>query len=257
MLDIQGIAGANFRYVLAVSVLVVGLITGYLVGRVNERVLRAAGVPATVEGTSVERSARQLGTTTVEVLARASSWFIYLVSALIALQIAQVVPTQLLWAQAGIFLPRIVVAVAVFVVGIVVSDKAEVLVSERLRGVKVPEINIVPRTVKWSIVFIASLVALGQLGIATDALIVLFGAYAVAVIVFGVAATRDLLAAAAAGVYLLLSQPYGIGDHVAVGDREGVVQEVDVFVTRIEEDGREYLVPNHLVMRQGAMLVRD
>lgn len=257
MFDVQGVTGENFRYVVALAVLFVGLVTGYLVGRVNERVLRAAGIPSAVEGTSVERSARRLGTTTVQVMARASSWFIYLVAALIALQIAEVVPTQLLWAQAGILLPRVVVAVAVFVVGLVVSDKAELLVSERLRGVKVPEINVVPRAVKWSIVFVASLVSLGQLGVATDALIVLFGAYAVAVIVFGVAATRDLLAAAAAGVYLLLSQPYGIGDRVAVGDREGIVQEVDVFVTRIEEDGREYLVPNHLVMRRGATLVRE
>ena len=122
---------------------------------------------------------------------------------------------------------------------------------------KLPEIGIVPRVVKYSIVYLAALVALGQIGIAVEALIVLFAAYVVALILFGALAFKDLLAAGAAGIYLLLNQPYGIGDNVEIGRRRGVVQEVTVFVTHVEDDGKEYIVPNHLVFREGVVRVRS
>ena len=70
-------------------------------------------------------------------------------------------------------------------------------------------------------------------------------------------ATKDLLMAATAGVYLLLSEPYAIGDRVEVDGNRGIVQEVDTFVTRIESDGEEYVVPNHRVFRSGIVVVRD
>jgi len=65
----------------------------------------------------------------------------------------------------------------------------------------------------------------------------LLGAYALAVVLFAALATKDLVASAAAGVFLLLRQPYGIGDEVRVAGERGIVQEVDLFVTRIEADG--------------------
>jgi small-conductance mechanosensitive channel len=137
------------------------------------------------------------------------------------------------------------------------SDKAELVVSERLRSVKVPEISVLPKAVKYTIVFVALLVALSQVGIAVDALLVLLLAYVAAIILFTAVATRHLLTSAAAGIYLLLKQPYGIGDRVAIGEHEGIVQEVDVFVTRVESDDREYVLPNHLVFRRGVVLVRE
>jgi small-conductance mechanosensitive channel len=83
------------------------------------------------------------------------------------------------------------------------------------------------------------------------ALLVLLFLYFLGIIVFGVVALWDFLRSGAAGVYLLLEQPYSIGDRVRIGDSEGVVQEVDLFVTRVEEDDMEYVVPNRKVLREG------
>jgi len=69
--------------------------------------------------------------------------------------------------------------------------------------------------------------------------------------VFAVVALWDFLRSGAAGVYLLLEQPYSIGDRVTIADSTGVVQEVDLFVTRIEDDDVEYVVPNRTVLREG------
>ena len=68
---------------------------------------------------------------------------------------------------------------------------------------------------------------------------------------------KDLLSSAAAGIYLLLTEPYSIGDEVEIDGARGVVQEVDVFATTVENDGEEYVIPNRKVLREGAMRVRS
>jgi len=247
----------EFQYVLALLILAVGLAAGTLIGRLNERLLTAAGVPEAVERTPFERTAQSLGTDTVALVSRLSSWFIYGVVVLIALNVADLLSAQLFWSGVLSFIPDLFIAILVFIVGFVVADKAELVVGERLRSVKLPEVGVIPRLVKYTIVFLAALIAFGQVGVAIEALYILLAAYVFAVILFGAVAFWDLLRSSAAGVYLLLNQPYGIGDEVRVGDDRGIVQEVDVFVTRIENDGEEYIVPNSRVFEQGVVRIRD
>ena len=244
------------RILLAIGVLFLGAIAGYLVGVTNRRLLRAAGIPEAVEGTPFERTARSLGTSTVALVAKLSSWFIYGVTILIALHVAQLLDTRVFWIRIWQFIPDLFVAILTFIVGFVVADKAELIVGERLRGIKLPEVGIIPRIVKYSIVYIAALIALSQVDIATGALLILLAAYVLALIVFGAVAFQDLLASGTAGVYLLLNQPYSIGDEIQVDDRRGIVQEVDVFVTHVENDDEEFIIPNREVFRAGIVRIR-
>lgn len=246
-----------FRYLLAVGVLIVGTIAGYLIGVANKRILRAAGIPEAVEGTPFERTARSLGTSTVSLVAKLSSWFIYGVTVLIALHVAQLLDSRAFWIRVTQFIPDLFVAVLTFIVGFVVADKAELIVGERLRGIKLPEVTLIPRIVKYSIVYIAALIALSQVGVATTALVVLLAAYVFALVFLGGLAFRDLLASGTAGIYLLLNQPYSIGDEIRVEDRRGIVQEVDVFVTHVENDDEEYIIPNREVFRSGVVRMRS
>jgi len=70
-------------------------------------------------------------------------------------------------------------------------------------------------------------------------------------------ALKDVLQAGAAGIYLLLTEPYSIGDEVVIGDQSGIVQEVDILVTRIESDGEEYIIPNKRVFNTGIVRIRS
>ncbi|MFB6170280.1 MAG: mechanosensitive ion channel domain-containing protein [Haloarculaceae archaeon] len=256
MVDWTTLLTPNLQFALALAVLVLGVVVGLVLGRLTRRVLSALGVDDAVEGTTFERRLRGLGTSTVGLFAGLVAWFVYGVAVVVALQVAQLLTVDLFWIRATGFLPNLFLAAAALVVGFVLGDKAELTVSEYLRGIKLPEIGILPRIVKYSIVYIAALVALGQVGVATDALLVLLGMYIAAAIVLLALALRDVLPAGAAGIYLLLNQPFGIGDTVEIGARRGVVQEVQVFVTHVESEDEEYIVPNHLVLREGAIRVR-
>ena len=237
-------------------ILLVGLIGGFLVGRFASRLMVAIGLPRAVEGTTFERTAQRLGTSTVSLIATLLTLFIYLATIAAALELAGLLQTRLsLIAFAG-YLPQVFIAILVVIVGLVAGDKAKVATRERLESVKLTQVNVLPLAVKYSVYYVAGLVALAELGLAVGALLVLMGGYLFAVVVFGGLALKDVLAAGASGVYLLLSQPYGIGDEIRVDGHRGIVQEVDVFVTTIESDTEEFIVPNHLVFRSGVVRYR-
>jgi len=235
----------------AAVLVLVGIVVGYLLGRLSRGVLEAAGVPGAVEGTAFERTARGLGTSTVSIISGTLSWFVYGVAVLAAIYVVRPTSPDWVWQRIINFIPNLFIATLVVVVGFVVADKVELVVSERLRGIKLPEVSVLPRIVRYSVLYVAFLVALSQIGVATDALLVLLLVYVVGFVVVGAVATKDMLSSGAAGIYLLLNQPYGIGDEVAVGEREGVVQEMDVFVTHLEADGDEHVVPNRKVFEEG------
>lgn len=236
----------------AVLVFISVVVVGYVFGQLLKQVLTAIGVPGIVEGTAFERAAQGLDSSTVAVVSRLSSWFIYGCGALFALYVVGVLNIALFFTQLTRLVPQVFVAVFAVIIGIVAGDKAELLVNERLRSVKLPEITLIGTIVKYSIIYVALLIALGQLGVATAALLILLSVYVFGAVFLAGVAGRDLLASGAAGIYLLLNQPYGIGDRVKIGDRTGVVQEVELFITRIEDDGTEYIVPNRTVFEEGA-----
>jgi small-conductance mechanosensitive channel len=245
------------RVWLAAGLVVLGAIVYFLVRRLAADTLERVGVDAVIEGTAFERTARDLGTSTVGLVARLAALFAFGVVVIAALTVAEVDFTDPFWSGVAAFLPQLFLATLVLIVGVVVGDKVEVLVAERLAGLKLPQVGVVPVAAKYSVVYVAALVALSQLGVATLALVVLLAAYLLALIVFTAIASYGLISSSAAGAYLVLNQPYGIGDEIRVGEVQGIVQEVDLFVTHVDAGSEEHIIPNSRVLSEGVVRVRS
>ncbi|WP_435186358.1 mechanosensitive ion channel domain-containing protein [Halobellus sp. EA9] len=241
----------------ALVVIVVGLTVAFVLGALTTRILVRLGVPEAIEGTAFERTARNFDTSTVEVLGSLVRYFVIGIAALLSLSLANISIAATFWSRTVQFLPQLFIAVVILIVGVVVGDKAHLVVSERLTGIKLPQIGVFPQIAKVTVFYIAVLVALSQLGVATLALVVLLAAYLFAVVLLAGIALSDLLKSGAAGSYLLLNQPYAIGDEVEIGGNRGIVQEVNLFVTHIENDGEEFVVPNSAVFEDGVVRIRD
>lgn len=68
-----------------------------------------------------------------------------------------------------------------------------------------------------------------------------------ATIVLGLAA-RQSIGALLAGFVLLFSRPFEIGDWVVVGDKEGIVRDVNIVKTQLETfDSEQVMIPNDKV----------
>jgi small-conductance mechanosensitive channel len=254
---IRRVFSRETAFTLSVGILVAGVFVSYGVWRWVHAFLGNAGIPDAVEGTPFERTAQGLGTSTVGIIATLAAIFTYIGAVLLALSVSQLFESPAFWPRFTAFLPNIFIAILALIIGVIAGDKAGLVVSERLKSVKLPEAGVIPELVKYSIFYLAAIVALGQLGIATSALLILLGAYAIGIVVFTGLAFKDLLAAGAAGLYLVLNQPYSIGDEVEIEGKRGIVQEVDMFVTHVENDDREFIIPNQRVLRQGVIRIRD
>lgn len=242
---------------IAALVLLLGLLIAYLSYRWTHSLFRRTGLDDIVEGTTFERAAGRFGTSTAGVIGTLLALSVFAIAALTAFNITRVFEMDVFWVQVVALLPQLLVAAFAVIVGFIVGDKAKLVVQERLRSVKLPETALIPELVKYSIYYIAALIALAQVGVTTTALLVLLGAYVFGLILLAAVAFKDLLAAGAAGVYLLLNEPYSIGDEVRIDSKRGIVQEVTMFVTHIETDGEEHIIPNSQVFRSGIVRLRD
>lgn len=244
------------RVWLALGVVVLGVVLGYLTSLLLQRLLTRLGVPDAIEGTSFERAARDFGSSTVVIVSRLARYFVIGLAILVALSLVGLNYVDQFGSAVAAFFPQLFVAALILIVGLVVADKIELFVAELLRGVKLERIDVIPLGAKYSVLFLAALIALSQVGVATGALIVLLAAYFFALIVLTVVAFKQMLTSGAAGVYLLLNQPYAIGDEVRVGEAQGIVSEMDLFVTHIESDGEELILPNDKVFERGVARIR-
>jgi len=173
-----GLSSPEQNLVTAIGVLFLGVVLGATAAWLVRRLLVALGVDDAVEGTPFERTARQLGGSTIQLLAQVVGAFVFFLAALYAMRTVGLIPEEALVQEIGGFLPRLFVAIFVVLIGLVVGDKAEIVVGERLRSVKLPEATIAATLLKLSILYVAVLIALSQLGVATAALLVLLAAYA-------------------------------------------------------------------------------
>lgn len=243
---------ANPHLFLGISIAIIGIITGYSFGKFVYRSLSTIGIEETMEGTDFERSLNKFNLTTVSLFSHLSSWFIYILSLFLAANFAGYLNQTLFWDTAITFLPQIFTAVVALLIGVVLADKTALLIQDRLQQFKLPRLVVLPNIAKYTVIYVALLVALGQIGIETTALVVLLVVYVFGLILFGAIATRRLLSAGMAGLYILLVQPYSIGDTVRIDDYEGIVQEIEVLFTYLEDDsGTEHIIPNHKVFDYG------
>jgi small-conductance mechanosensitive channel len=242
---------------IAIGLLVVGAFIAYLVWRWVHSLFRRSGITDMVEATPFDRSLQRYGTSTGGIIAVLAATLTYLGFVVFAFQISQLIAVEAFWLRLSAFFPNAVIAVLAIIIGLVVGERAKLAIIDRLQSVKLPEATIIPEIVKYSIFFIAGLIALGQLGVVTEALLVLLAAYVFGVVFLGGIAFKDLLAASAAGIYLLLTEPYAIGDEIHVDGKQGIVQEVGVFVTKIENDEEEYIIPNQRIFQSGVIRVRN
>ncbi len=253
---VRSLFSEEAAFTVAIIVLITGGIFAYFIWRWVHLLFERTGLNAAVEGTTFERSVSRFGTSTSGIIATLLALFVYTVSIIVAFNVARLLDFGVFWAQVTRNLPRLFIAVLAVIVGLIAGDKAKIVIKERLRSVKLPEATILGDLAKYSIFYIAALIALAQLGVATTALLVLLAAYTFGIVFLTAIACKDFLAAGAAGIYLLLVEPYTIGDEVEIGEKRGIVQEVDMFVTHIESDGEEYIIPNQRIFRTGITRIR-
>jgi small conductance mechanosensitive channel len=157
---------------------------------------------------------------------------------------------SLAWAWSLDFVPRIVSATIVLCLGILVAQWASRSSLRFLVGAAHVDPTVRPilaSTVRYAILVLVLIAALGQIGVQTTSLLAVLGAAGLAV---GLA-LQGTLSNIAAGIMLIWLRPFRIGDYVEVvagNPVAGTVREIGLFASLIETyDGIVVFAPNSTI----------
>jgi len=142
---------------------------------------------------------------------------------------------------------QIIGALLIMLVGILVAGKVSKIV-ERLclkKKLDVTLSSFIASTIKIIIVVLIGIIALGKLGISVTPFVAAIGALSLGA---GLA-MQGLLANYAAGLNIIITRPFIVGDTIEVQRVTGLVKKVQLAYTMlIDEDGTEITIPNrHIV----------
>ncbi len=143
-----------------------------------------------------------------------------------------------------LLLSVVILGVAYLVVGRVAGLIDRVLARTRAE----PNARLlVTRIIQAGIWLVAGIAVLGVWGIELGALAAGVGLFSLAISI----ALQDVLRNWVVGLYLLIERPFKIGDRVLLKESQGVIEDVQLRVTRIRaDDGRLIYIPNLTVFNE-------
>lgn len=146
-------------------------------------------------------------------------------------------PTVFQWAQ------NIIFALLIFMIGKWIAKIVSQLVEKGLQKAKVNETlsSFSKNLAYFGILIFVVIAALGRLGIETNSFIAIVGCAGLAI---GLA-LQGSLANFAAGVMIIILQPFKVGDTIEAGGAAGTVKEIQIFSTILTNpDCKRIIVPN-------------
>ncbi|WP_426415982.1 mechanosensitive ion channel family protein [Aestuariirhabdus sp. LZHN29] len=142
---------------------------------------------------------------------------------------------------------QILGALIVFMLGLWLAGRAHRLVAAQLarHNVDVTLAGFISNLVRILVILMMAIIALGKLGVSVAPFIAAVGAMALGA---GLA-LQGMLSNYAAGVTIILTRPFVVGNTVKVQGVSGVIKEINLSMTILtNEEGEEISIPNkHIV----------
>jgi len=185
-----GVAGFLPRLVAAIVVFLVGWLIAVLVGKLAYHIVKILQIDRALEGVGFkkvwERSGFKLNS--AYFFFEMVKWFFIVVFLMSATNILGLDEVSQFLNTVVLYIPNVIVATIVLMIGILVARFLEGLVLASVRAARLVSANFLGALTKWSVVVFSLLVALVQLGIAEDIIrIVVVGVVAAAALGLGLA----------------------------------------------------------------------
>jgi small-conductance mechanosensitive channel len=234
----------------ALALLLIGLLAAHVIGRLVRRALIAAGVDELAERWRVSDalSRARLSPSLASVTGAAVRIVLSAIVVFAALTLLGLAPLSESLNAAVLFLPNLLVALALLLAGVVVGGFARESVDRLTYQMDFP----VPlgQLAQIAVLSIFAITAAAQVGVSSEVLtlviaIVLAGAASTFAIAFGLGG-REVARALNASRFVRAA--FTVGQTIQVGDIRGEIVAIDADATVIgTEDGR-VRVPNHLLI---------
>ncbi len=230
---------------LVIIILIGGFIIGKAIGRIIAVILRNGGVVNFLRGSTSKARTRETSFTIITFIEVVIRWTIYLVAIGQAINILGLKELNKVTSDVVTYLPNVVVALIIMVIGFVVADRITDAIEDFFRDSKLPQSSLVSTFIQYFIYIVALIMALAQMRISTQVLVVIAGVFSVFAALFIALGAKDLAINFFAGLQIIWYKSIKVGDIIKVEGVEGVVEEIDLISTTLKTPNNQYvIVPN-------------
>ena len=232
----------------AVVVLIIGLFVGRAVAALVTRLLRMVGFDRIADRAEIDDFLRNAGVRMdpAAVMGELAKWFVYLIFFQVAASTIGVPELTAILNQIVGYIPRIVVALAILLVGALAANFLAGLVRGSLVSARVGNASLLASIVRWGVVAFATVAALSQLQIAPEIVNTLWTALIGGLglglaLAFGLGA-REAAANVATGQ--MIKGDIQPGMQIGMDGAQGTVEQVGALYTTVRTGSGQVKIPN-------------
>ena len=141
------------------------------------------------------------------------------------------------------FVPNLVIAIVILLGFLFAGRILKRIISKKITNDNPVIMNLIGQTVKTLFFLFGLVTSLGTLGIDVSAMVAGLGLTGFAISF----ALKDTLSNFISGVLVLIYKPFNINDSIEIDKYKGVVIDVNLRYTVINQEGDEVLVPNSFI----------
>jgi hypothetical protein len=232
----------------------VGWLVSRLVAAVAERLLRQTGLDRAVARIGVAETLREggLARSPSHIVARLVFWVLMLTFLLSAVETLGLTAVTLTIDRLIGFLPNVIAAGLIFVLGLLLARLVRNLVSSAAAAADLSQAIRLGAMAHGVVALVAGVVALQQLGVETGIVVTVITAIVAAIsVTAGVAlalGARPVITHILAGHFLRQSLPSG--GSIEIGGQRGVVERVGAIDTLVRDEERTWSIPNGKLLEE-------
>lgn len=236
------------KVALSLSIMLVGWICAVIIRKVVARFLKALGFDVISEKVGLTNFLQKGGIkrSPSGVMGMGFYWFIIFCALVTVFNTIHLEVASNLVKEAAVYIPKIVISFILLVVGMFLGQFVGTFVGTTSRLAHVPFHSLLEKITRYTIIFLAVMMALEQLGLATNVifqyffLIFVFMPLVVALVL--AIGGRNVISSVLSG--WLLGRAYRKGDKITFDSISGEIISIDLITTKLKGTDGELIVPN-------------
>jgi small-conductance mechanosensitive channel len=167
----------------AIIILIIGILIAKAIEKLIQKIVEALKVDDLIKKINIVQKIEESGTKVVfsQIFAWLVKWFLYVALLIAVSEILQLGQFTDFLKDVALYVPNVIIAVLILVVGLVLGSFLEDLIVKILKGTKAKLASLIARVAKWSVVIFTVLAALIQLKVAPMLIQTLFTTIAMAI----------------------------------------------------------------------------
>lgn len=236
--------------------IIIILLVGYVAGKITKivvtKILSVAGLKRITAKTWTEEVLKVTGYkgNIVDFIGDLIKWSVYIVTLAVVVQVLGFASVANIFNQIIIFVPRIIVAILIVVIGFIVADFFGKVFEEGMGRIFKDDIlsRFSGGIVKYSIAMIALIIALSMIGLDVNALLILFSAMLLIIVIVTGMGLKDLIPNFTAGIHV--KNILKVGDRVKFRNYSGIVEGINPYSVDLRVNRKTVTIPNSILIKE-------